>query len=91
MLRRVDERCSAFIQDEHLVSDVPGCRITHRMMLDKNWWLALDAALELCSKPARSMWEKVRDLNLLLDTLDDKLSGLERRIIYTNAMSENEA
>lgn len=91
IMRRVDDSCSAHLRRKCLVLDVPGCRVTHRLALSPSWWRALDAALELCSKPAASLWQKAADLNLLLDTLDAPLSGLERRIIYTQCMGELES
>lgn len=90
-MRNVDERCSVSVRGQLLIRYLPNCTTYHRLCLNPHWYRALDAALELMSKPARSLWEKTRDLNLLLDTLDYELSGLERRIIYTQAMGLNES
>lgn len=91
LLRRVDERCSAFIDGEHLIQDVPSCRITHRLLIDSNWYDAMDTALDICCQWALPASEQERQINEHLDLLDDKMSGLERRIIIVYAMSKADA
>lgn len=91
MLRRVDESCSARLEGDMIRRDVPGCWISNRMRLDKGWWRALASAFELCSRPTRSEWEREKNLNLLLDGLDDELSGFERQMIVKNVLLRNEA
>jgi hypothetical protein len=91
MLRRVDESCDVEMEGDVIKRSVPGCLIRNRMALDRGWWRALEAAFQLCSRPSRSMWERERNLNLLLDSLDNELSGFERRMIFTNAMGLDEA
>ena len=91
MLRRVDESCVSFLDGGHLVLDVPGCRITHRMQLDEAWRGALATAQELARQFALPDSIIERQIHHHLDLLDDAMSGLERRIIIGIALGKAEA
>lgn len=90
LLRRVNETCRVSLRGCQLTRSMPGCITYHRMHLGPGWRRAFEAAQELCSRPARSLWERTQDLNLLLDSLDDALSQLERRIIFEQMMGETQ-
>lgn len=91
MMRRVDERCCAWQSGEHLLVDVPGCRITHRFRIDTQWFDAMDTALDIACQWALPDSEIERQINESLDLMDEAMSGLERRIIIAHALGKAES
>lgn len=97
-MREVDESCSAHIDGWFLVVDVPGARITHRLVLDADWYRALADAFDLCSRHhccgrRRECCARARDAALArqLALTAEPLSRFERQIIFTNATGRHES
>lgn len=76
--------------NDRLCVELPEVIVSHRMILDKAWWRALDAVLVLAALNPCKRCRRVAVMHHL-DTLDPPISGLERRTISSYALDENEA